>query len=134
MFDISCLERISRRWTSRPLASSSKQGIFITNFNLNCNGNFFHLFYLLINKINWYLLTSVINATCKSSNSQLFGLYLFSIFIFENSNIRIRQHRSLESQLRRRETTVLGKKFLQNRIKRKYFSARQYKNFRKFLN
>ena len=35
MFDILCLERISRRWTSRPLASSSKQGIFIINFNAN---------------------------------------------------------------------------------------------------
>ena len=30
---------------------------------------FLYLSYLLINKINWYLLTREIDATCKNSNS-----------------------------------------------------------------
>ena len=42
-FDIvySLLERISTKWNAHPIASSSKQDIFIINFNANCNVNFF---------------------------------------------------------------------------------------------
>ena len=70
-FDIvySLLERISTNWNANPIASSSKQDIFIINFNANCNVNFFYPFYLLINEINSYLLTCSISTTCKNSNS-----------------------------------------------------------------
>ena len=66
-FDIvySLLERISTNWNANPIASSSKQDIFIINFNANCNVNFFYLFYLLINEIDSYLLTYSISTTCK---------------------------------------------------------------------
>ena len=37
----SLLERISTKWNAHPIASSSKQDIFIINFNANCNVNFF---------------------------------------------------------------------------------------------
>ena len=47
-----------------------------------------YLFYLLINEINWNLLTSDINATCKNRNSSSW-LIFFSIFTFENSNVWI---------------------------------------------
>ena len=66
----SFLEKVSMKWNAHPVAFSSKQDMFIKNFNANCNTNFFfYLSYLLINKINWYLLTREINATCKNSNS-----------------------------------------------------------------
>ena len=41
-----------RKWNANPLASSSKQDMFITNFNANCNSNLLYLFYILINKID----------------------------------------------------------------------------------
>ena len=65
----SFLEEISTKWHAHPLASSSNQDMFLKNFNANCNTNFFISFFLLINKINWYLLTCAINTTCKNSNS-----------------------------------------------------------------
>ena len=37
----SLLETISTKWNVHPIASSSKQDIFIINFNVNCNVNFF---------------------------------------------------------------------------------------------
>ena len=64
----SFLEKISTKWNAHILASSSKQDMFITNFNANYNANFLYPLYLLINKINWYLLTRAINTTCKSTN------------------------------------------------------------------
>ena len=48
----SFLEKISSKWNAHSLASSSKQDMFITNFNANCNANFLYLFCLLINKMN----------------------------------------------------------------------------------
>ena len=63
------LERISTQWNAYPIAFLSKEDMFITNFNANCNVNFFYLLYLLIDKINSYLLTRPIKATCKNSNS-----------------------------------------------------------------
>ena len=47
-FDIiySFLERISTKWNAHPIASSSKQDIFIINFNAKCNANFFISFSL----------------------------------------------------------------------------------------
>ena len=33
----SFLEKISTKWNAHPLASLSKQDIFITNINANCN-------------------------------------------------------------------------------------------------
>ena len=44
--------------------------VFLVNFKRISHLVFMlYLFYLLINKINWYLLTSDINATCKNRNS-----------------------------------------------------------------
>ena len=52
-FDIvySLLERISTNWNTNPIASSSKQDIFIINLNVNCNVNFF--FYLFLSFDKW---------------------------------------------------------------------------------
>ena len=65
---VSCsfAEKISTKWDAHSLASSSNQDVFLKNFSANCNANFL---YLLINKINWYLLNCAINAICKNSNS-----------------------------------------------------------------
>ena len=89
-FDIvySLLERISTNWNANPIASSSKQDIFIINFNANCNVNFFYLFYLLINEINLYLLYCWISTTCKNSNSSPWSNSFLNIHIwkFKRSN------------------------------------------------
>ena len=47
-FDIiySFLERVSTKWNAHPIASSSKQDIFIINFNAKSNANFFISFVL----------------------------------------------------------------------------------------
>ena len=37
----SFLKIISTKWDAHPLASSSKQDMFIKNFNANCNTNYF---------------------------------------------------------------------------------------------
>ena len=61
------LEKISTKWDAHPLTSLSNQDVFLKNLNANCNTNFFTSFFnVLINKINWYLLTCAINATCKN--------------------------------------------------------------------
>ena len=44
----SFLQKISTKWNAHPLASSSKQAMFITNFNTNC-ANFF-IFFLSLDK------------------------------------------------------------------------------------
>ena len=54
-------------WNADPIASLSKQDIFIINFNATFNVNFLS-FYILVNKINSDLLTRAMNATCKNSN------------------------------------------------------------------
>ena len=62
--------------------------MFITNFNANCNVNFFYLLYLLIDKINSYLLTRSIKATCKNSPNSLTNSFLnLHIWKFKRSNI-----------------------------------------------
>ena len=90
-FDIvySLLERISTNWNAHPIASSSKQDIFIINFNANCNVNFFYPFYFLINEINSYLLTCSISTTCKNSNSSPWPNSFLNIHVwkFKRSNI-----------------------------------------------
>ena len=87
-FDIvySLLERISANWNAHPIASLSKQHLFITNFNANSNVNFF---YLLINEINSYLLTRSISTTCQNSNSSPWPNSFLNIHIckFKRSNI-----------------------------------------------
>ena len=45
----SFLEKISTKWNAHPLASSSKQDMFITNFNANCSTNFLISFLSLDN-------------------------------------------------------------------------------------
>ena len=42
----SFLEKFSTKWNEHPAASSSKQDMFIKNFNANCDRNFFVFFIL----------------------------------------------------------------------------------------
>ena len=102
-FDIfySLLERISTYWNAHPIASSSKQDIFIINFNANCNVNFFYLFYLLINEINSYLLTCSISTICKNSNSSPWPNSFLNIHIwkFKRSNISGREYKPTKNPL-----------------------------------
>ena len=102
-FDIfySLLERISTYWNAHPIASSSKQDIFIINFNANCNVNFFYPFYLLINEINSYLLTCSISTTCKNSNSSPWPNSFLNIHIwkFKRSNISGREYKPTKNPL-----------------------------------
>ena len=60
--------------------------LFIINFNANWNVN---LFYLLINEINSYILACS-KALLARIVTPLLDLILFSIFLFKNSNIRIK--------------------------------------------
>ena len=102
-FDIvySLLERISTNWNAHPIASSSKQDIFIINFNANCNVNFFYPFYLLINEINSYLLTCSISTICKNSNSSPWPNSFLNIHIwkFKRSNISGREYKPTKNPL-----------------------------------
>ena len=102
-FDIvySLLERISTNWNANPIASSSKQDIFIINFNANCNVNFFYPFYLLINEINSYLLTCSISTICKNSNSSPWPNSFLNIHIwkFKCSNISSTEYKPTKNPL-----------------------------------
>ena len=102
-FDIvySLLERISTNWNANPIASSSKQDIFIINFNANCNVNFFYPFYLLINEINSYLLTCSISTTCKNGNSSPWPNFFLNIHIWKikRSNISGAEYKPTKNPL-----------------------------------
>ena len=95
------LERISTNWNAHHIASSSKQDIFIINFNAKCNVNFFYLFYLLINEINSYLLTCSISTTCKNSNSSPWPNSFLNIHIwkFKRSNISGTEYKPTKNPL-----------------------------------
>ena len=97
----SLLETISTKWNVHPIASSSKQDIFIINFNVNCNVNFFYLFYLLINEMNSSLLTCLISTTCKNSNSSPWPNSFLNIHIwkFKRSNISGTEYKPTKNAL-----------------------------------
>ena len=111
-FDIvySLLERISTNWNAHPIASSSKQDIFIINFNANCNVNFFYPFYLLINEINSYLLTCSISTTCKNSNSSPWPNSFLNIHIwkFKRLNISGTEYKPTKNPLWKKEVHGLA--------------------------
>ena len=105
-FDIvySFLQRISTNWNANPIASLSKQDIFIINFNADCNVNFFLIFfYLSINEINWYLLICSISTTCKNSNSSPWPYSFLNIHIwkFKRSNIKGAEYKPIKNPLRK---------------------------------
>ena len=114
-FDIvySLLERISTNWNANPIASSSKQDIFIINFNANCNVNFFYPFYLLINEINSYLLTCSISTICKNSNSSPWPNSFLNIHIwkFKRSNISGTEYKPTKNPLEKYKFLGLLLKF-----------------------
>ena len=60
----SFLKIISTKWDAHPLASSSKQDMFIKNFNANCNTNIF-IFFLSFDF--GYLLTRAIYLTSNGT-------------------------------------------------------------------
>ena len=95
-FDIvySLLERISTIWNAHPIASSSKQDIFIINFNANCNLNIFLSFLS-------YLLTCSISAICKNSNSSPWPNSFLNIHIwkFKRSNISGTEYKPTKNPL-----------------------------------
>ena len=68
LFTISLFRKDFHEVECTPPCFLVKTNIFIINFDINCNENFFYLFYLLISKKNLYLLTRAINATCKNGN------------------------------------------------------------------
>ena len=61
--DNSFLRKISTKWDPHPLTSSSNQDVFLKTLIQTVIQIYLNL---SANKINWYLLTCVINATCKN--------------------------------------------------------------------
>ena len=62
-------ERFPRSVMHTPLLPRQIRICFLKTLMQTVIQTFLYLFYLLIKKINWYLLTCAINATCKESNS-----------------------------------------------------------------